>query len=56
MKLSLQEIARLLAAMKAYSIDDPDDRALIERLEYRLEIMKAEAAHEGASIKAGERQ
>jgi hypothetical protein len=53
MNLSLEEVARLLAAMKFYSVpgspasrmlEDPDDLALIERLEYRLSVMEAEQA------------
>jgi len=42
MKFTVKELARLLAAMRNDSIGDDDDNALIARLAYRLEILKAE--------------
>jgi hypothetical protein len=42
MIFTIKELTRLLNAMIRYSINDKNDRELISRLEYRLEVMKAE--------------
>ncbi len=48
MNFTVRELTRLLAAMK--SIGDQEDKALIERLEYRLSILKVEESRkDGAS-------